>query len=214
NGVVVQYFEGAVLQRDTLDNVTVVPLVVRNPKMFRVNTNPVAQNGLPAFDESLFQTAVNPNPIGDSSAPGRKWIEVNLSQQQLWAYQGTTLISTTLVSTGLGPNPTLPGNFHVRYKLPSQDMKGAVNAEGQVVALGQDAADAAQEGLEPNETPYVVEDVPNVMYFNMEAEALHGAYWHNNFGNPMSHGCINLPLNFAAWLYGWAPLGTEVWVHE
>ena len=127
---------------------------------------------------------------------------------------GRTLISTTLVSTGLEPNPTLPGLFHVRYKLPTQDMAGAINSDGQVVALGQDAADDARSGLEAGESPYVVAAVPNVMYFNMEAEALHGTYWHNNFGNPMSHGCVNLPLNVASWLYGWAPLGTEVWVHE
>ena len=60
----------------------------------------------------------------------------------------------------------------------------------------------------------VVEDVPDVMYINMDAEALHGAYWHNNFGQRMSHGCINQPLEFADFLYGWAPLGTVVWVHE
>ena len=45
-------------------------------------------------------------------------------------------------------------------------------------------------------------------YLNADAEALHGAYWHNNFGNRMSHGCINLPLDMAHFLYGWAPLGT------
>jgi L,D-transpeptidase catalytic domain len=214
NGIVLQYFEGAVLARDSTGYVSVLPVVSRNPKLFRVQTAPVAQDALPAFDESLFWAADNPNPLGDSYAPGRKFIEVSLSQQQLWVYAGGTLVSSTLVSTGLEPNPTLPGLFHVRYKLPTQDMAGAINSDGQVVALGQDAADAAKDGLEPGENPYVVPAVPNVMYFNMEAEALHGAYWHHNFGNPMSHGCINLPLDFAAWLYGWAPLGTEVWVHE
>jgi hypothetical protein len=214
HGIVVQYFEGALLQRDKAGVVTVVPVVARNPRLFRVNTAPVAQNGLPIFDESLFATAPNPYPMNDQNAPGRKWIEVSLSTQSLYVYQGSTMISSTYVSTGLEPNPTLPGNFHVRYKLPTQDMAGAVNAEGQVVALGQSAAESAKEGLSEGESPYVVQDVPNVMYFNMEAEALHGAYWHNNFGNPMSHGCINLPLGFAAWLYGWAPLGTEVWVHD
>jgi lipoprotein-anchoring transpeptidase ErfK/SrfK len=214
HGIIVQYFEGAVLQRDKSGNVTVVPVVARNPKLFRIDTTSVAQNGLPSFSEALFATSPNPNPIGDQNAPGRKWIEISLSQQTAWIYQGSTVIGTTLVSTGLEPNPTLPGNFHVRYKLPTQDMAGAVNADGQVVALGQGAADAASDGLQAGESPYVVQDVPNVMYFNMEAEALHGAYWHNNFGNPMSHGCINLPLSVAAWLYGWAPLGTEVWVHD
>jgi hypothetical protein len=93
-------------------------------------------------------------------------------------------------------------------------MAGTTNADGEVVALGQEAADNAGTGTEVGETPYVVQDVPNVMYFNLDAEALHGAYWHNNFGHKMSHGCVNLPLYFATWLYGWAPLGTEVWVHQ
>jgi len=44
-------------------------------------------------------------------------------------------------------------------------------------------------------------------------EALHGAYWHNNFGNPMSHGCVNQPLDVAHFMFGWAPLRTEVWIH-
>jgi lipoprotein-anchoring transpeptidase ErfK/SrfK len=98
--------------------------------------------------------------------------------------------------------------------LPTQDMAGTTNEDGEVVALGQEAAENAGIGTEVGETAYTVEDVPNVMYFNLDAEALHGAYWHNNFGNKMSHGCVNLPLYYATWLYGWAPLGTEVWVHE
>ena len=214
HGVTVQYFQGAVLQRDASGTVSVVPIVSRDPDAFGVDTSPVAQQGLPTFDESLFATAANPNPIGDQNATGRKWIEVSLSQQTAWVYQGDTVISSTLVSTGLEPNPTAPGWFHVRLKMPTQDMKGAVNSDGQVVALGEDAENAANDGTVADESGYVVPDVPNVMYFNMEAEALHGAYWHHNFGNPMSHGCINLPLDFASWLYGWAPLGTEVVVHE
>ena len=52
----------------------------------------------------------------------------------------------------------------------------------------------------PGTIPYGVENVPNVLYFSLDAEALHGAYWHNNFGNPMSHGCVNLPLDVAAFV--------------
>jgi lipoprotein-anchoring transpeptidase ErfK/SrfK len=44
--------------------------------------------------------------------------------------------------------------------------------------------------------------------------AFHGAYWHDDFGKPRSHGCVNLPLQFAEWLYEWAPLGTRVWIHD
>jgi hypothetical protein len=213
-GMVVQYFEGAVLMRTGEGRILVAPVVREQAKALRVDTAPVAQNGLPDFSETSLWTMDNPNPLGDPNAPGRKWIEISISQQTLWAYQGGTLISSTLVSTGLDPNSTAQGLFHVRYKLETQDMAGTTNANGEVVALGQEAADNAGSGTEVGETPYVVKDVPHVMYFNLDAEALHGAYWHHNFGNKMSHGCVNLPLDFATWLYGWAPLGTEVWVHE
>ncbi|MGH2559140.1 MAG: L,D-transpeptidase, partial [Thermomicrobiales bacterium] len=57
---------------------------------------------------------------------------------------------------------------------------------------------------------YRVEDVPSVMYFDNNGNALHGTYWHSNFGAPMSHGCVNLPLDVAAFLYGWTEIGTPV----
>jgi len=145
--------------------------------------------------------------MGDQSAPGRKHIEVSIGKQTLWAYQGNTLVAQSLVSTGIEPNHTEKGDFHVRFKEKSETMTGFTNATGEVVGLGDGTGD--QHGI-----PYEVKDVPNVMYFDLDAEALHGAYWHNNFGNPMSHGCINLPLDFAQFLFGWAPLGTEVWVHQ
>lgn len=138
---------------------------------------------------------------------------MSISQQTLWAYQGDTVISSTFVSTGIEPNHTEQGVFHVRYKLESQDMAGATDAEGNVVALGEGAAEAAESGQASGQTPYVVQDVPNVMYINMDAEAMHGAYWHNNFGNPMSHGCINLPVEFATFFSVGRRSGTMVWVH-
>lgn len=213
-GVVLQYFEGAILMRAGSGRVAVLPIIREQAANFGIDTTPVAQDGLPDFAETLLWQADNPNPLGDPNAPGRKHIEISLSQQTLWAYQGNTLISSTLVSTGLDPNGTATGQFYVRYKLETQDMAGTTNPDGEVVAIGQDAAELAEQGEIPDETAYTVEDVPDVMYFNLEAEALHGAYWHNNFGYKMSHGCVNLPLYFSGWLYGWAPLGTKVWVHE
>jgi lipoprotein-anchoring transpeptidase ErfK/SrfK len=59
---------------------------------------------------------------------------------------------------------------------------------------------------------YNLPNVPYVMYF-YGANAIHGTYWHNNFGHPMSHGCINLRTGDAAWLYSWASIGTPVVVH-
>ena len=204
-GVVVQYFEGGMLMRLSDGSVRLAPLAREMADELGIDTEPVARTGLPTYDELLFWTMDNPNPIGDPYAPGRKWIEVNVSQQMLYAYQGDTLITQTLVSTGIAPNTTELGVFHVRYKVPVTDMQGTTGPNGEVIAVGTEATGGER---------YIVEDVPDVMYINADAEALHGAYWHNNFGTPMSHGCINLPLNMARFLYGWAPLGTMVWVHE
>jgi lipoprotein-anchoring transpeptidase ErfK/SrfK len=60
---------------------------------------------------------------------------------------------------------------------------------------------------------YNVPDVPNTQYFTNVGHAIHGAYWHNNFGAVMSHGCVNLPLGFDAWLFGWTSIGTRVEIH-
>jgi lipoprotein-anchoring transpeptidase ErfK/SrfK len=56
---------------------------------------------------------------------------------------------------------------------------------------------------------YYIPDVPNTMYF-YGSYGLHGAYWHDNFGHPMSHGCVNMRLSDAAALFGWASVGTKV----
>jgi lipoprotein-anchoring transpeptidase ErfK/SrfK len=209
-GMVVQYFEGALLMRDENDVVSMAPLGKELASRLEIDTTTVARNGLPDYDETYFWTATNPNPLGDPESTGRKWIDVNISTQTLTAYQGNTPITQTLVSTGIEPNHTEEGTFHVRYKLPKTDMAGTTGPDGAVVELGQQAADDAGG----DESAYIVKDVPDVMYINADAEALHGAYWHNNFGNRMSHGCINLPLDMAHFLYGWAPLGTMVYVHE
>jgi lipoprotein-anchoring transpeptidase ErfK/SrfK len=88
-------------------------------------------------------------------------------------------------------------------------MRGFTGATGEVISVG----DSAPIGPATAEA-YEVPDVPNVLYFSLLAEALHGTYWHDNFGNPMSHGCVNLPPDVAAWMYGWAPLGTEVVIRD
>ncbi|MEA2531638.1 MAG: hypothetical protein QOG89_3282 [Thermomicrobiales bacterium] len=206
-GLTVQYFEGALLMRDAEGAVTVAPLAREIAGALEIDTSAVERGDLPTYSERLFLSRANPNPLGDPETPGRKWIEISISEQTLWAYQGDSLITSTFVSTGLAPNETETGLFHVRLKYPKQDMRGFENGTGEVVGFGDEApADGTRS--------YDVKDVPNVMYFNMDAEALHGAYWHNNFGTRMSHGCVNLPLEFAAFLYEWAPLGTMVWVHD
>jgi lipoprotein-anchoring transpeptidase ErfK/SrfK len=125
---------------------------------------------------------------GGSVAPstgGTRWIDVDLSQQTVRAYEGNTVVRAMIVSTGTAYYPTPPGRFRIYAKYASTTMSGP---------------------------GYYLTGVPHTMYF-YRGYALHGTYWHNNFGRPMSHGCINLSRGDAAWLYSWAPIGTEVVIH-
>ncbi len=223
-GLTVQYFDGGVLQQRD-GTVALLPIMTQLASSLGIDTTPVPQGKLPTYSEDLFANLgippsdadlANsgqtddpwPQIIGDLSTPGRRWVEVNLNEpEQLWAYQGQTQVMTTMVSTGLAPNLTAPGLFHVRWRMNSETMQGFVGSTGEVTGFGT----APPPG---GGSAWSVPDVPNVMYFNTAAEALHGCYWHNNFGYPMSHGCVNLPLRVAAWMYGWAPLGTMVWIHD
>ncbi len=206
-GRIVQWFEGGLLIEEE-GVARLAPLARELAPRLGIDTAAVDRGELSEYDEDLFRMADNPNPAGDLDAPGPKRIEVDLSEQRLWAYQGETLISTSLVTTGLAPNDTEQGQFRVRYKKPVEDMRGVTDAEGNVIWVAGDLT------TEPFGIPYGVADVPHVMYFNLDAEALHGAYWRDVFGEPGSHGCVNLPMPLAEFLYGWAPLGTPVWVHE
>ncbi len=123
---------------------------------------------------------------------GGKEIVISISAQTLWAYEGAELVVSTLVSTGTAEviETTTPIGYHsILTKYDVQTMEGTISNEY-----------------------YRVEDVPNVMYFDNLGNAIHGAYWHDNFGTPMSHGCVNVPLDIAAFLYAWAPIGTAVTV--
>jgi lipoprotein-anchoring transpeptidase ErfK/SrfK len=126
-------------------------------------------------------------PTQDVAARARKSIVVSIGQQAMTAYKGDNAVLSSYVSTGRSGFDTPVGTYAVLSKLPSQTMEGVVGGEY-----------------------YNVPDVPWVMYFTNEGHALHGTYWHNSFGTPMSHGCVNLPLDVAAWLYDWAPVGTPV----
>jgi lipoprotein-anchoring transpeptidase ErfK/SrfK len=134
----------------------------------------------------LLAVAVLAAPATGSAKP-QKSIVISISQQMLWAYKGKQIVLNSYVSTGRTGFDTPVGSFAVLTKLPSQTMEGVIGGEY-----------------------YNVPDVPWVLYFTNSGHALHGTYWHNNFGTPMSHGCVNLPLDVAAWLYDWAPIGTPV----
>lgn len=140
---------------------------------------------IPTFVSEQNQTNGRPAIVAD----GERWIDVNLSNQTLVAYEGDTAVFDTFISSGLSQWPTVVGQFRTYMKYETQTMNGYL--------LGYD---------------YYIQDVPYVMYF-FEDYAIHGAYWHNNFGTPMSHGCVNVEPTEAGWLFGWAPTGTVVNVH-
>lgn len=202
-GVEGQMFENAILLNQD-GAINVAPLPKEHPEKYGFDTTAIEQGDMPVYSEAMFYANYNPYGVDPTTIDGPKRIEVNISEQTMRAYQGDVLVLETLVSTGLEPNHTEIGFFHIRIKYASQTMEGFTNGSGEVVSLGSEG-----EGEQ-----YSVSDVPQVMYFNYEAEALHGAYWHNNFGNRMSHGCVNQPLDVAAFMFDFAPLGTPVTVVE
>jgi len=127
---------------------------------------------------------VSTPPPGHGAA-GEKWISINLSQQTLTAYEGYTPVFTAIVSTGTSRTPTVVGTYNVYVKYVSTTMSGP---------------------------GYHLQNVPYTMYF-YRGYGIHGTYWHNNFGTPMSHGCVNMRTPEAEWLYNWAPVGTKVVTH-
>ena len=118
--------------------------------------------------------------------PSEKWIEVDLSEQRLRAWDGGSLFLETLISTGLPWWPTPTGEFRIWVKLRATRMEGG---EGRYY--------------------YNLPNVPYVMFFENDkvpswrGYGLHGTYWHNDFGNVHSHGCVNLPTDKARELYYW-----------
>lgn len=132
---------------------------------------------------------LTPGASADSAVPaasdGRRWIDVNLSSQTLTAWQGNTAVMYTNISSGVAGTPTITGHFTIGRKYQSQTMVGA---------------------------DYRIPNVPWVMYF-YGGYAIHGTYWHNMFGTPMSHGCVNMRVGEAQTLFNWASAGTEVVVH-
>ncbi len=129
--------------------------------------------------------APNPQPSPGHGASGEKWIDINLSAQRVTAYQGQTAVYSAIASTGTWRTPTVVGTYRIYAKYRYTGMSGP---------------------------GYNLPNVPHTMYF-YRGYAIHGAYWHNNFGTPMSHGCVNLSLPDAEWFYNWAPMGTRVVTH-
>lgn len=150
------------------------------------NNVPGVFQGKTVYPPIINLTDTTPSSVlGVASPSGEKHIYVDLSKQTLIAYQGKQQILKTLVSTGKW-NRTPTGNFYIWEKLRATRMTGGEGADA-----------------------YDLPNVPYVMYFYQDF-GLHGAYWHDNFGHVMSHGCVNMRQVDAKALYEWAdgPSGT------
>ena len=153
---------------------------------------------LPTDTPGPLPTAVQAAPITVAVVPapaappgnvkvgaGTHWIDVDLTHQMTYAYEGNTLVNSFLVSTGTWQYPTVTGQYHIYVKYLYTLMHG--------------------DG-------YYLPNVPYTMYF-YKSYGIHGTYWHHNFGHPMSHGCVNMYTPDAEWLYYWASVGTLVNIH-
>jgi len=140
-----------------------------------------------------LQTPQAPPP-GVDVRGRQRWIDVDLDQQVLTAYEGAAPVYATLVSTGDPETPTPAGVYRIWLKRVDQPMGYAVGH------------------------PHVLAEVPYVQFFDHDGRALHGVYWHRSFGRPRSHGCVNLSFADARWMFeftspllpdGWRSIGGE-----
>jgi lipoprotein-anchoring transpeptidase ErfK/SrfK len=131
----------------------------------------------------LAHPALSAPPV-EVEGPAVRWIDVDVSSQTLVAYEGTKPVFATLVSTGREEGMTPLGVRRIWVKILATDMEDL----------------ASDDSADPSDR-YSIEDVPYVQYFD-KGVALHGAFWHRDFGRRHSHGCVNLAPKDAAWLFG------------
>jgi lipoprotein-anchoring transpeptidase ErfK/SrfK len=136
----------------------------------------------------VAQVAINTTP--PEGVATNRWIDVNLAEQTLAVYDNRELVFATVIASGLEPFWTKPGLFQIYQKKETETMRN------------NDPSDF-----------YYLDNVPWTMYYD-GARALHGAYWRTRFGYPQSHGCVNLSVGDAHWLFNWAVEGDWVYVHD
>ena len=204
SGYTVQHFERAIFEwhteGDGVPHVELRNVGTRAAAKAGINTvlRPQPEN-IPTYDPALWHYSEPDDPaavtVPQPGAPtgAAKWIEVDLSQQYIRAWEYKKVVFGQYVSTGVAVHPTPIGYFRIFAKLPFDDMTNGPNA--------------------PAAGFYDLKNVPNVMYFETDGYAIHGTYWHNQFGTPRSHGCVNMVTSGSAWMYNWAPHRSIVWVH-
>lgn len=175
---------------------TITPLPSLTPLPTNTPTPTETPTATPTETPIPTNTPVPTNPPPPTEVPAtgsrpdgvgknENWIDVDLTNQVLRAYTGNKLIRTFVVSTGTWATPTVTGVYKVYVRYRYADMSGP---------------------------GYYLANVPYVMYF-YQGYGIHGTYWHNNFGTPMSHGCVNMTIDDAGWIYDFSVIGTVVNIH-
>lgn len=160
-------------------------------RSFRGGVN-IAVGDVDGDGEPEIVTAPSKNTV-QGSTKYQKYIEVIIDEQRLYAYENGRVTKTFLVSTGVVKYPTPLGTFAVTAKIAKKDYEWT---------YGVDHPDN-----------YDIKDVPWNLRF-APTYYLHNAFWHNNFGHRMSHGCVNINLENSKWVYDWADVGTPVIIRE
>ena len=182
SSVRVQWFQNARLEIDEDSQVRISPLGELMADALELDTRRVPMRP----DALLFRGVSNPIPHGRIED---RRIEVDLSRQRLAAFQGENSVYDVLVSTGRQLTPTPTGTFQIVRRVENERMTG---------------------GVPGTESYYDLSDIYFTQYFTWNGHALHYAYWHNNFGNEMSHGCINMSLWDAKWIWNFADSGVPI----
>lgn len=199
DGMTVQYFERAIFEWHPDNSADWRVLQERLGSEAAdedgVNTSPHGHDtSVPEYQSGLWRVLHGPAPrsappAGSPSHLGH-WIEVDLTNQQLRAWQGNQMVYSAIMSSGRPMTPTLPGTFRVQRQLRYDHMAGWT----------------------PDRGSYSLPNVPHVLYYD-GGYAIHGTYWHAQFGRVQSAGCVNLAPADAAWIYGFASVGTTVYIH-
>lgn len=149
---------------------------------------------VPETNVRVFLDEGSRDLVSAGNAPSTKLILVDRSDQMLYAYDGDTLYTQLSISTGIELTPTPRGTFTVYRKTPGRYMQGPL------------------PGI--SEKYYDLPGVPWNLYFTEQGGVIHGAYWHDKFGQRWSSGCVNLPLVGARIMYEWADVGTQVIIRD
>lgn len=173
------------------------------------------------YTQSFFNEGTK-DLIKKGTGTTNKYILIDLSEQTLYAYEGSDIYMKEPISAGLDESPTPIGTFTIFRKTPSRYMQGpleipslttetstnteALTSTSTVTSMSTSTENTVSQNVKSWDLP----GVPWNLYFTITGSIIHGAYWHNFFGGPASNGCVNMRPEKAKILYYWADLGTQV----